>query len=87
MSVFLVIAPPDNALLGPALESRFAGKFMRVWNGQWFISASGTPREICEHLGIADGPNGSGIVIAVASYWGRANADLWPWLRSNFENK
>jgi len=85
MALFAIIAPPDNARIGPAIESNFAGKFMRAWNGQWFISASGTPQSISEQLGIADGSNGAGIVMVVASYWGRANPDLWPWLSSELK--
>ena len=81
MALYAIIAPLDNAKIGPAIESVFEGNFVRVWNGQWFVSCPPTtPKEICEKLGIADGSNGSGIVLVIASYWGRGNPDLWPWM-------
>jgi len=86
MAIFAVLAPLDNLKIGPALESKFAGNFFRAWNGQWFISASGTPRQIAEQLGIgSEGENGSAIILSVSSYWGRANVELWPWLAARIE--
>ena len=88
MAIFAVLAPLDNHKIGPAVESIFAGQFFRGWNGQWFISASGTPREIAQKLGIGaegEGGIGSAVVISINSYWGRANAELWPWLQARIE--
>jgi hypothetical protein len=87
MALFAVLAPLDNAKIGPVLEETFAGNYQRVWNGQWFVSAQGTTKDICDQLGISDGTNGTGIVVAVASYWGRASADLWPWLGEKLQPK
>jgi hypothetical protein len=90
MALFLIIAPVDNSRIGAAVEATFAGEgeFFRVWNGQWFVSASGTAKDIAQKLGIgaeSEGGIGSGVVVSVNSYWGRANADLWPWLSSKIE--
>jgi hypothetical protein len=87
MSIFAVLAPLDNARIGPAIEATFPGKFTRIWNGQWFVSAPGTTKELCDQLGITDGTNGTAVVVSVASYWGRAHQDIWEWLSSRMEKK
>lgn len=87
MSLFAILAPPDNSKLGPAIETRFANNFYRVWNGQWIISEVGTAREISDKLGISDGSNGPGVVLAITTYWGNANTDLWEWMKSRLESK
>ena len=48
---------------------------------KWFVSFDGISRDLAEKLGIRGEPNiGSGIVIPVTSYSGRANPALWEWL-------
>ena len=48
---------------------------------KWFVSFEGISRDLAEKLGIRGKPNiGSGIVIPVTSYSGRANPVLWEWL-------
>jgi len=86
MALFAVIAPPDNSRIGSVIENVFEGRYQRVWNGQWFVSGTGTSKDICDQLGISDGTNGAAIVVRVSSYWGRANPDLWPWLASKLES-
>jgi hypothetical protein len=85
MAVFAVLAPLDNQKIGPAIEATFPDNFFRASNGQWFVSAQGTAKQISDRLGISDGTNGGGIVVTVASYWGRTNPDLWPWLAARME--
>jgi hypothetical protein len=80
MALFAILAPLDNAKIGEAIEQAFPSEFFSVSNGQWFVSGTGTPKEISDRIGITDGKNGAGIVVAVSSYWGRSSPDLWPWL-------
>jgi len=87
MSIFAVIAPTDNSKLGPVIETQFANKQIQVWAGQWLISTEGTTQQISETLGINGGINGSGIVLSIVSYWGRANPGIWEWLKSQQESK
>ena len=48
---------------------------------KWFVSFDGISRDLAEKLGIRGEPKiGSGIVIPVTSYSGRANPALWEWL-------
>jgi hypothetical protein len=87
MPVFAVLAPLDNQKIGPAIESLFGTgeNFFRVSNGQWFVATPGTAQTVADRLGISDGTNGGGVVVTIASYWGRANADLWPWLSARMD--
>lgn len=85
MPVFAVLAPLDNQRIGAAIESVFADNFFRLSNGQWFVSTHGTAQQLSDRLGISDGSNGGGVVVTVASYWGRSNPDLWPWLAARID--
>lgn len=46
----------------------------------YFISYSGTTRELATALGLHDGSSGSGVVLPISNYWGFASKDLWEWL-------
>jgi hypothetical protein len=87
MSIFSVSAPVTNTKIGPAIESRFAGNFIQAWQGQWFVSTTGTTKEIADQLNVGDPTIGTVIVVVVANYWGRANPEVWEWLKSRLETK
>ena len=87
MSIFSITAPASNAKIGPAIEARFPNAFIQAWQGHWFVSAPGTSKEIAAKLDVADGAVGTVIVVSVDNYWGRANPDVWEWLKSRLETK
>lgn len=82
-----MIAPPDNSALGAAIKTHFANQHIQIWAGQWLISATGTTQQISDLLGIGAGVSGSGIVFSVVTYWGRANPNVWEWMKSQQESK
>ncbi|MDH0852095.1 hypothetical protein N5D66_29510 [Delftia tsuruhatensis] len=57
----------------------------------WLISFRGTSIELSNHLGITGQAEGEAIklssvlITSVGSYYGRASADLWEWLKTRFE--
>jgi hypothetical protein len=87
MSIFSVSAPPTNNSIGPIIEARFRGSFIQAWQGQWFVSTTGTTKEISDKLNVGDPTVGTVIIVAVANYWGRANPEVWEWLKSRLESK
>jgi hypothetical protein len=87
MSIFAITAPASNTAIGPAIETQFKDQYFKAWQGHWFVSTSGTAMEVANKLSVADGSVGTVIVVSVANYWGRANPEVWEWLKSRLESK
>jgi hypothetical protein len=84
MAIFAVIPTPVQAVpkLEAAIVRHFAQSFVKIdGSGGWLISANQTAQGLSDFLGITDGSNGSAIVIEVASYFGRANPNIWTWIK------
>ena len=90
MTVFVVIPQPNpNAgRLATAIAETFPqeGSVYALDDGKgWLISATGTAQSISEKLGVTSGENGGALVLEMASYFGRANPNIWSWIRSSLE--
>jgi hypothetical protein len=73
------VSNPDR--VSAALRAKFPDDHKLLGNNEWLISsAAATSREVCDSLGISDGSNGSGIIVAMNGYWGRATNDIWEWI-------
>jgi len=87
MSIFAIIqqnpAGPSGRL-ADAIE-RDGNPSYALSEEVWLYSLPGTAREVSELLGIADGSNGSAVVVEVGSYFGRANPAIWSWIKQNWE--
>lgn len=61
-------------------------------NRGFLITFRGTNVELCNHLGITGLPEGSHpsltsvLVTSVGSYYGRASASMWEWLKTRSES-
>jgi uncharacterized protein YbjT (DUF2867 family) len=44
----------------------------------------GTARDLADKLGIRGGEKGSGLVVLIGGYSGRAPSDFWEWLKVNW---
>jgi hypothetical protein len=51
----------------------------------WLVAHSGSAQELSGKLGITDGSNGPGLVFEIGSYYGRANPDIWAWIKAKWE--
>lgn len=83
--LFAVVAPADNpaTALGQRIIATFPDTSLQVSAFHWLIVAGGTTaQEVATKLGIADGSTGSGIVYTTSGYWGRANPQVWEWIRA-----
>jgi sarcosine oxidase gamma subunit len=84
MAIFAIMAPDENAALVGALESVYPNKYLRVGPGQWLVASQGTATDVSNALGISDGKSGPGIVVSVSGYFGRANMNIWDWIKANW---
>ncbi len=49
------------------------------------MAARGAAKEVSDTLGITDGAAGAALVFEVASYFGRANPNIWSWIKDNWD--
>lgn len=91
MAIFVVLMPTPQASLAKKIEETYQDNFLKLSDTQYLVSAAGTAIELSKTLGIADPtnremkPSGSAVVLAVASYYGRAPATTWEWLKAKLE--
>jgi hypothetical protein len=60
---------PDNDFLQATPDTRL-----------YFVTDSGTAKDVSDRLGISDGAFGSVVVLAVSGYFGRAPINVWEWV-------
>ncbi len=90
MSVFVVISPiQSNPKLRAAIMAKYPSNHYELHENQWLINSATTSREVSENLDINNDDKslytGPAVVFAISSYWGRANTELWEWLKVNLE--
>lgn len=86
MTVFAIIGQPNaqSAGLPRAIEESFPGSHFKLQDDAWLVSFAGTVQALCDKLKITNGENGAAVVVEVASYFGRANPNIWSWIKSNW---
>jgi len=88
MAIFAIIAQPgtNSTKLPSAVADAFGAAHYPLENGVWLVSAAGTAKDVSDRLGISPAAeNGTGVVVEVASYFGRANPAIWSWIKANWE--
>jgi hypothetical protein len=90
MAIFAIIPTPGAAdpRLGAEIARRFGQSHVAIDGGHgWLVSAKDTAPGLSDSLGISDGTNGSAIVFEVSSYFGRANPNIWTWIKLNWDSR
>ena len=81
MQVYAVLHLSNPTAVEDALRSHFLNDHRPLGNNEWLVASRAvTSKEISDALGISDGRNGYGIVIAMNGYWGWATNDIWEWI-------
>jgi hypothetical protein len=81
MTLFAILAHDESSGLAVALAKHFPGDFLKIGTGQWLVAGKSTTVDVSNILGISDGSNGSAIVVAISSYYGRASTNIWEWMK------
>lgn len=84
--LFVVLAQNNFDQIGAAIKEKYPDNYSLA-SGQWLLAVPGkTTKEISDALGITgvEPPSGIGsaIIVAFDSYFGRANPQIWEWIRS-----
>lgn len=87
MAIFLIVPISNPTGVEQAItEQQKLGKldFTKLPSSGFFVSFSGTSQELSNLVGISEGTSGTGVVVAVSSYFGRAPTNIWDWVKSRW---
>jgi hypothetical protein len=91
MSVFAVLSEEYNPKLEVLITEKYPKDHYKITSTQWLVYSKETTKQLTDTLGITSeggkkkGDTGSAIVLAISSYWGIANTDMWGWMKVKME--
>lgn len=88
MTIYAIVPEPNpnNHLLGPAIRKLFPEAHFALANdAAWLVSSNQTAKQVSDAIGLTDGTSGAGVIVEVASYFGRANPSIWNWIKTNWD--
>lgn len=88
MAIFAIIVQAGSS--GGGLETAVRQHFDHAnypldGDRGWLVAGRATAKEVSDTLGITDGATDPALVVEVASYFGRANPNIWTWIKNNWE--
>jgi len=84
MAVFVICRLSNAPAVRAALEREFPSDYFDLGYNAWLLAANrATAKSVSDRLGISDGASGSGLVVSVRNYFGRAPDAVWDWLEEN----
>jgi hypothetical protein len=82
MPLFAVVAKTNAEAVRQKAKEQFGDSLYELKPDTWIIDANTTSADLADKLGIRNDPSvGSGLVVAMSGYSGRAETDLWEWLK------
>ncbi|MCA8908921.1 MAG: hypothetical protein KDA49_05560 [Rhodospirillaceae bacterium] len=84
MKLFVVVCENPNPRIEAAIRQHFPKHHLVLAFNAWLVGGDTTAQELSRTLGIYDGSNGAGLVIGVASYYGRASKRTRDWISQRF---
>lgn len=85
MGVFAVISPTPDPELAERIGTASGGKCFAYSDRSWLVKFDGTSMKLARELKADGDGDQSAIVLSVSSYYGRANPQIWEWLRTHWE--
>ena len=88
MAIFAVIGQPGSkaSTLAQVVPEHFPSDFIAVQEQTWLVAFHGTAQDLSAKLGITDGENGDAIVASISTYYGRANPNIWAFVKEKWES-
>jgi hypothetical protein len=83
-NLYFVTALSKASQVGERLKSLIPeGDYFELASDKWMVAYDGPGQELAERAGIRGGEDriGTGLVLPVTTYSGRASSTLWDWLR------
>ena len=87
MAIFTVISQPgkNSHMLPGVIAKLYPNSHYQLSESAWLVAAAGTATEVSNKIGISDGQNGSALVLEISDYFGRANSNIWTWIKNKWE--
>jgi len=90
MQIHLILGlngPESVAALGERIERAYPNRYRKLGDRPAWLVADNVPaRGVSEKLEISTGAGGiSALVTSMADYFGRAEPDLWSWIKVQWE--
>lgn len=92
MQIHLVLGlngPESVATLEARVAAEYSNRSKKLGDRPaWLVADNAPARDVSERLGINTGEGGiSALVSTVADYFGRAEPELWAWIKLQWENQ
>lgn len=86
MTIFAVMATRNAKAIGDGIARAFPNDHLKISDHAWLISAATTTQDVSTKIGLGPSPepSGSGVVVSIGSYYGRASPEIWDWIRSKW---
>lgn len=90
MQIHLIVGlngPDSIATLERSIATIYPGRHRKLADRPaWLVAENATASSVSERLGITTGTGGiSALVMTMADYYGRAEPDLWSWIKVQWE--
>jgi len=91
MTIFAILMPLAQPVLAQKIKQEYPQDNLEISDTQYLVSSKETVVEVTARLHIVNTQNpaapasGNAIVFAVSSYYGRASAVIWDWIKSRLE--
>jgi len=91
MTIFAILMQVPQPKVVAEIERYFSGNFLKLTDTQYLVSSTGTTTELSAKLGVFDAANpavpstGNAVIFATSSYFGRAPANVWEWMKAKLE--
>jgi len=86
MALFVICGITDEEKLHSALSREFPDDHLRLQDGGWLVSGTGTTQQIAKRADLTEGDDISGIVFRTTTYYGLATAEIWEWIALKLES-
>jgi hypothetical protein len=80
--IFAIVSFASNEPLTTAIATTYPENHLQAApdGTLYFVSDSGTAKDVSDKIGVTAGTFGSVIVLAVSGYFGRAPMNIWEWI-------
>jgi hypothetical protein len=91
MTVFAVLMPTPQPRIIEKIQIQFPVDHLMLNDTQYLVSFKGTAVDLSRELGVYDPKNpshpatGNAVILAAASYFGRAPTTVWEWMKTKLE--
>jgi hypothetical protein len=92
MTIFAILLPTVNPALAEAIQRVYPTDHLKISDSNWLVSSAQTVIEVSNALQVSGFeptfvPKGNAVIFATSSYFGRANTNVWDWIKVKLEGQ